>query len=574
MTGLYVNIKEEIPVPKKDLRFYLKNIPNGKMRVLIGDRICKAIEEYNIYLGDYQVDYIQILENKYGKNILFIKPVFECIVLFLDEKRIKKIAEINKINHSSIEEIREKISNKKFGYNNLEFSNSIFDILDLDKEIYLPNPFEMEDTFVPVLEPAYHLHKYQKNIKDKVIQTLLNPRFTNRMLIHMPTGAGKTKTAMEIVSDYLRCKSVLGGFDQSCFIVWLAHTKELCDQALETFTETWRLRGDYKIDLFKIYGDNEYPEDLLKSEKAFIFLGFQKFNAMINSQSELQKKIKRKILDKVKLVIVDEAHKSLAATYEKSIDLLTNTYAGIQLVGLTATPGRSSDQEDNSNNHLAYFFNSTKFGLVDDSGLEIENPIQYLQSLGVLAKLVPQELASEVQLKLTEKEIRDLKLYGDEKLSEILNDLAVHPSRNKMIIDKIKELFDKKESTLIFACNVDHCIILQTLLRAINVEAGIILSSTTKVDRENSIQNFKNGTLKVLINYGVLTTGFDAPNLNALIIARPTTSLVLYSQMVGRALRGKLNRGNETNKLITIKDNFGLGTENDMFNFYDKIWNY
>jgi superfamily II DNA or RNA helicase len=295
---------------------------------------------------------------------------------------------------------------------------------------------------------------------------------------------------------------------------------------------------------------------------------------MINSQSDLQKKIKRKILDKVKLVIVDEAHKSLAHTYEKSIDLLTRSSAGIQLVGLTATPGRTSDKEDNSNNHLAYFFNSTKFGLVDDVGQEIQNPIQYLQGLGVLAKLDPQELASEIQIKLSEKEIRDLKLYGDDKLSEILNDLAMNPARNKMIIDKIRELADKNESTLIFACNVDHCIILQTLLRGIDIEAGVILSSTAKIDRENSIQRFKDGKLKVLINYGVLTTGFDAPNLNALIIARPTTSIVLYSQMVGRALRGKLNRGNETNKLITIRDNFGLGTENDMFNFYDKIWNY
>jgi hypothetical protein len=265
--------REEIITPaKKELRSYIKNIPNGKLRMLIGYRICKAIEEYKIYLRDYIVDYIQILENKYGKNILFEKSVFEEVVLFLDDKRIKKIAEANRISYSSLDEAREKISNKKFGYGNLDFSNSIIDILELEKEVYLPNPIEIEDTFAPVLEPAYHLHKYQKNIKDKVIQTLLNPRYTDRMLIHMPTGAGKTKTAMEIVSDYLRCKSVLGGFDQSCFIVWLAHSKELCDQALETFSDTWRLRGDYQIDLFRIYGDNEYPEEILKSEKAFVFL--------------------------------------------------------------------------------------------------------------------------------------------------------------------------------------------------------------------------------------------------------------------------------------------------------------
>ena len=563
---------------KKELKTYLNNIPNGKLRMLIGERICSAVEQYKIYLREYNVDYAQILESKYGKNILFEKSVFEGVILFLEEKLIKKIADANKISYSLLEEGREKILNRKFGYGNVEFSKSILDILELDQEIYLPSSIEIEDTFVPVLMPNSHLHKYQKNIKDKVIHSLLNPRYTDRMLIHMPTGSGKTKTAMEIVSDYLRCKSILGSFDQSCFIVWLAHSKELCDQAIETFSDTWRLRGDYQIDLFRIYGDHDYSEEILESEKAFVFLGFQKFNAMINSQVDLQKKIKRRILAKVKLVIVDEAHKSLARTYEKSIELLTRNAAGIQLIGLTATPGRTSDTGDNSNSHLAYFFNSTKFGLVDDLGQEIDNPIQYLQGLGVLAQIDRQELFPEAQIILNEKEIRDLKLYGDEKLSDILNDLAMNPARNKMIIDKIKELADNNESTLVFACNVEHCIILQTLLRGINIEAGVVLSSTAKIDRENSIKRFKNQELKILINYGVLTTGFDVPDLNALIIARPTTSIVLYSQMVGRILRGKLQRkntrGSEINKLIDLRDNFGLGTENDMFNFYDQIWNY
>ena len=102
------------------------------------------------------------------------------------------------------------------------------------------------------------------------------------MLIHMPTGAGKTKTAMEMASDYLRCKSVLGGFDNSGFVLWLAHSKELNDQALETFTNTWRLRGDYKIDIFKIYGDTEYPKEILESERAFVFVGFQCILELIN----------------------------------------------------------------------------------------------------------------------------------------------------------------------------------------------------------------------------------------------------------------------------------------------------
>ena len=557
----------------KALRIYLKNITVGTLRELIGQGICDAIIQYNLYLNNIQIDYIEILENKFGNNILFERPVFNKIIIFLDDKKIKSIADEIKLTYSSIDDAREKISLKSFGYRHINFSLSVLKTLELDKNKYLPDQLELDDTFESRIEPNYHLHEYQKNLKDEVIRYLLNPQYTNRMLVHMPTGAGKTKTAMEIASDYLRCKSVLGGHEKQVFIVWLAHSKELCEQAIETFQNTWRLRGDFEINTFKLFGDSEYNDEILNCDRAFIFVGFQKFNAMLNSKNNLQIKIKNKILQNIKLVIVDEAHKSMASTYEKAITLLSRNTAGVQLIGLTATPGRSSEQENGENNCLAEFFNSTKIGMTDNLGIPIENPISYLQDLEVLAKINRIELMTDVEIILSEQQIRNLKLFGDEKLSEILNDLAGNPTRNKIIIDKVRELFELNESILIFACNVEHCIILQTLLKASGINAGTVLSSTSKIDRETSITEFKSGNLKVLINYGVLTTGFDAPKLNSLIIARPTSSIVLYSQMVGRALRGPKNGGNSINKLIDLRDNFNLGNESHMFNFYDEIWN-
>jgi superfamily II DNA or RNA helicase len=454
----------------------------------------------------------------------------------------------------------------------LTFSLTIIEQLELNKEFYLPNQTEIIDNYVQTIFPLYNLHDYQKRIKDKSIQILLNPSYSNRLLIHMPTGAGKTKTAMELISDYFRCKTILGGFDTSGFVIWLAHSKELNDQALDSFNNTWKLRGDSKVDVFKLYGDNDYTENILQSESAIIFIGFQKFNSMIKSNNHLAKSIKKRILDKVKLVIVDEAHKSLATTYESALNLLTNSNAGVQLVGLTATPGRSSSETGVDNNHLAYFFNSQKISLIDEIGVKIDNPISYLQNMGVLARIEREELITDVQLELSEAEIRDLKIFGDDKLKKILSSLSKNPARNKLIIDKVKELFLLGDSILIFACSVEHCIILQTLLNLENIEAATILGSTSKFERELSISNFKNDKLKVLINYNVLTTGFDAPNLNSLIIARPTTSIVLYSQMVGRALRGKENGGNEKNKIVDLKDNFIIGTESDMFEYHEEFW--
>ena len=102
----------------------------------------------------------------------------------------------------------------------------------------------------------------------------------------------------------------------------------------------------------------------------------------------------------------------------------------------------------------------------------------------------------------------------------------------------------------------------------------MILGETNSKIRKQAITDFKSGQLKVLINYGVLSTGFDAPKLNTLIVARPTKSIVLYSQIVGRALRGPANGGNKKNKLITIKDNLlGFPEPDFMFSYWEEFWN-
>ena len=66
---------------------------------------------------------------------------------------------------------------------------------------------------------------------------------------------------------------------------------------------------------------------------------------------------------------------------------------------------------------------------------------------------------------------------------------------------------------------------------------------------------FKKGELKVIINHGLLATGIDLPSVNKLIITRPIGSPILYSQIIGRALRGPKNGGNETNIIVNIRDN-------------------
>jgi superfamily II DNA or RNA helicase len=109
---------------------------------------------------------------------------------------------------------------------------------------------------------------------------------------------------------------------------------------------------------------------------------------------------------------------------------------------------------------------------------------------------------------------------------------------------------------IVFAATVEHANLLAAVLRARKIDARSITAKTPSDQRQAASANFKaeSDAPRVLCNYGVLTAGFDAPRTSAAVIARPTKSLVLYSQMIGRAIRGKRAGGNETAEIITVVD--------------------
>ena len=111
---------------------------------------------------------------------------------------------------------------------------------------------------------------------------------------------------------------------------------------------------------------------------------------------------------------------------------------------------------------------------------------------------------------------------------------------------------------------------MKSILFDYKIEAEIVDANSK--NRSRIIDDFKNGNLNVLLNFGVLTTGFDAPKTDVCIIARPINSIVMYSQMVGRILRGELNNGNKKNTLYTIKDNLSHGDYDDLFKSFNEFY--
>lgn len=564
------------------------------VRPLLGDTISDGIIRYylqnQIILDLPEIDYAELLISALDNTILNNEKFLETSYrFFLNSKIIDQITEVNKIDKTLSETKKRELL---ISLGKKAMKRGIIDALNLDANFFNPivrieyktkevlTPF----TPIPINDPNYKeligkeylsLHTYQKKIKDRVIQKLIYDS-KGKLLVHMPTGSGKTKTAIEAIIDFIR---VTLKADQKSTIVWFAHSKELCEQAYETFKAMWKFKGDYPISAYKYFGDADLDEvlNIQTDNISIIFIGFQKFNPVLNASFEDRRRPLRKFLyDSTRLVIVDEAHKSLAHTYQKAIEFVSEM-PNCRLLGLTATPGRSNFVEgDNQNQELAEFFGTEIVSITNEIGGRLDNPLQYLQNSDpqVLAQIDFQYLDFSINLtgEYTPEQINQIQRREDLNDKE-LNRFAVDPHRNKLIINSISDAVKNDESTLVFACTTEHCLILQRLLKLHGIHAEVILGSTEKGARAKYISDFKNGNLKVLLNYGVLSTGFDAPNLNTLIVARPTKSIVLYSQIVGRALRGPANGGNTKNKIITIKDNLtGFPNEDFMFSYWDSFW--
>ena len=379
-----------------------------------------------------------------------------------------------------------------------------------------------------------------------------------RVLLHMPTGSGKTRTAMHLVCQYL----------QSCepsLVVWLAYSEELCEQAAQEFEKSWSHLGDRPIPLHRYWGDRHL--DISEVRDGLVIAGLAK----LHSRTQRDADFILRVADRAELVVFDEAHQAIAPTYEFVLETLLGRRSTTRLLGLSATPGRTWNDPD-EDQRLADFFYRQKVTL-DVPGFE--SPIDYLVTAGYLAKPEFRQLLYAGGVNLTDRDRRQVAEALDLPRA-LLERLAEDDQRNLLILDQVERLVREHDRVLVFAASVAHARLLAGVLGARGVWAEAVTSSTPSDLRSRLITRFRsdNAEPMVLINYGVLTTGFDAPRVSATVIARPTKSLVLYSQMVGRAIRGPKAGGNESALILTVVDTAlpGFGQLAEAFMNWEDVW--
>ena len=269
-----------------------------------------------------------------------------------------------------------------------------------------------------------------------------------------------------------------------------------------------------------------------------------------------------KLADRTMLTVIDEAHQAIAPTYSAIITTLKSKRPRNRLLGLTATPGRSwSDIDEDLK--LSEYFDGVKVTLEVEG---YDDPVSYLVNEQYLARTKFKYLESSTNVELSINDIS--KLSSSNYVPKgVLEKLGKDVQRNLSVMSAIEEILTRHSRVIVFAASVQNAQILNAICRLRGHDSSVVTSSTDQVERERVIRRFKSETNQamVIINFGVLTTGFDAPSTSAAIIARPTRSLVLYSQMVGRATRGIRAGGNAEAEIVTVVDpklpGFGSVTE-------------
>lgn len=394
------------------------------------------------------------------------------------------------------------------------------------------------------------LKGYQQGVYQEAMKRLETPRA--RFVIQMPTGSGKTRTAMEVVADALMKPS-------APVVVWLAHAEELCEQAVECFLEVWSHLATTTLDLQRFWGAHR-ASPLVVGRPTLVVAGFQKLHSAISRGDPIVAALQ----SRTTLVVVDEAHKTLAPTFRDAVLALTS--ARTQIVGLTATPGRSTGDE--TRQLTSFYFNEK----VDIQTNGDESVVEMLRRLRVLSQAERRPIITGIDVRLTETDKRELAERFDLPES-VLKGLGTNDVRNIEIVKRLLEEQRAGRQVLFFACSVAHSKFITAILTYLGVKVGHIDGSTNGARRRTLIQSFKGGTLQVLCNYGVLTTGFDAPNTDVVFISRPTMSPVLYGQMIGRGLRGVAVGGTEKCIIIDVRDNLvGFGDDEQVYSTFDEYW--
>lgn len=386
---------------------------------------------------------------------------------------------------------------------------------------------------------------YEHQIEAMRAMDKINKKEGFRSLLVLPTGGGKTLTAV-----YWLLKNAL---DKDKKVLWIAHRHLLLEQAAEAFELNAYSNVMVNKSPFKyrvISGMHDRPVHIKKDDNIVI----AGKDSIIRSLNCLDDWLEGEDV----YLVIDEAHHAVAKSYKIIINYVFEHAANAKMLGLTATPFRTSEKEKGALKAL----------FPDD--IVYKTDLETLIKKEILATPVCTDYKTEVLLgdKLGVKALKSIENL-DVIPESIAKDIAENSKRNHFIVDKYFENYEMYGPTIVFALNQSHAIALNALFNEKGKKYGIksdyIISSVkdaftgvmiSNEENNEKIEAYKSGDLQVLINVNILTEGTDLPKTHSVFLTRPTVSSVLMTQMVGRALRGLRAGGTKEAYIVSFVDDW------------------
>lgn len=333
------------------------------------------------------------------------------------------------------------------------------------------------------------LRPYQVEVIDNIFREW---EHHDSVMLQMPTGTGKTFVFCEVIKRHRL-------LSPNKRILVLTHKRELVIQTDKSLKKFSIVPG------IIMAGEESIPDQQIQ---------------LATVQTLILRRDKLTFLRNISLIVIDEAHHTPSETYRKLLDYYKSE--NTKVLGVTATPRRTDGQG----------FSDIFEVLVQSWSIE-----EFIKE-GHLADVEHRKTATYNDLKDQLKNIPiDIKTndFDEVRLEKLM-------SGDAYMADAVESYFRYRESykkSIVFAVNIQHSKQLAGRFNAKGVKAVHIDGKTIKADRKVILDDFRNGLISVLCNVGIVTEGFDCPDAEIVQLVRPTKSITLYLQQVGRVLRPK-----------------------------------
>lgn len=357
---------------------------------------------------------------------------------------------------------------------------------------------------------AASLHPYQQKAKSDIFASWDEVK---HVMLQMPTGTGKTYLFTSIMDDITRWSRET---HTPTKILVIAHRRELIEQI------------DRSLGVFGVpHSVFAGPKQLRNLSNPVLVSSIQTITHKANEADAIR------LRDRIRFVIIDEAHHAMADSYRK----LWKMFPEARFLGVTATPWRM--------NHSGFWriFNR----------LILTQPVKAFIKQGYLAPYDYYSLKYSSDIQRSINSIRRFDKWGDYEVSALQETMDLGHIRAQLVKSYRKLAWGKKG--IIYSINKAHSAHICEDYRKLGVRIVDIDDSTPAQLRKQYVEQFKKGEIDIIVNVNIFSEGFDCPDIEFIQLARPTRSLAMYLQQVGRGLRVT-----EGKQKCLILDNVGMYT--------------